>query len=80
MKQLQSYIANLESQLKDLSVENQRLLFSNDERKKQLDEIACKFHEVEERHNIEAGELKAQIEHYKANHYVNLIFFVFFSN
>lgn len=71
MKQLQQVVEDGEIQMKQLVLENQRLTTLSVERLKNLEEWRLKFNDLDEKYKIDTGELRAQIELYKSNHYVN---------
>ena len=71
LKQLQQVVEDGEIQMKQLVLENQRLTTLSVERLKNLEEWRLKFNDLDEKYKIDTGELRAQIELYKSNHYVN---------
>ena len=69
--QMRENILDLENEVENLMNENQRVLSSSIEKKRELEHLKRSRGQTEEDYTLEIGELKSQIEMYKSNTFVN---------
>ena len=72
--QMKEQIEDLENELENLVHENDRVLSSSIEKKREIDHLRRKGGQADEEYTLEIGELKSQIEMYKSNSFVRRFF------